>query len=380
MKAMEDLSTHLRERALELRKAKEEGKKIVGYVPGGFVPEELVSAGGAIPVGLNRGGDYDAVLKSSEYVSRFLDTFSRSQIGYWALREDLLYQLIDLVVVPCTDRNIGAIADCWEMWTDTKVFKFGVPHNNKTEHAFKYYLEGLQLLKEEIEKLTGKQITQEQLKREVELSNRIRLLLREISEMRKSEQPPISGKDFIRLNHASFHADRAFMIKSLESLSQELKGKEGSKGPRIFLIGSSIAEGDYKVYDLLEPTEADVVIEEFSEGMRPYWQEVETNGDLIQALADGYFRKRTPLPAFFRPATEERIDFFLKLVKEYKVDGIIWYSMMYRDAYDIEGIYFGRRAEKEGIPFLKIMTDYDTAETGALRTRIEAFIESIKGR
>ena len=113
--------------------------------------------------------------------------------------------------------------------------------------------------------------------------------------------------------------------------------------------------------------------------MRHYWQEVKTNGDLIQALADGHFRKRTPLPAFFRPATEERIDFFLKMVKKFKVDGIIWYSMMYRDSYDIEGIYFGRRAEKEGIPFLKIMTDYDTAETGALRTRIEAFIEAIKG-
>jgi benzoyl-CoA reductase/2-hydroxyglutaryl-CoA dehydratase subunit BcrC/BadD/HgdB len=136
------------------------------------------------------------------------------------------------------------------------------------------------------------------LRKEINLSNRTRLLLWQISEMQKSERPPISGKDFVRLRHASFRTERDFMVRSLESLSQELKGKEGAKGPRIFLIGSSIAEGDYKVYDLLEPTGADVVIEEFSEGMRLYWRDMESDGNSIEALADGYFRKRTPPPAF----------------------------------------------------------------------------------
>jgi benzoyl-CoA reductase/2-hydroxyglutaryl-CoA dehydratase subunit BcrC/BadD/HgdB len=70
----------------------------------------------------------------------------------------------------------------------------------------------------------------------------------------------------------------------------------------------------------------------------------------------------------------------LKLTKEFRVDGIIWYSMLYREAYDIEGMYFGRIAEKEGFPFIRIVSDYDTAERGSLRTRIEAFIESIKGQ
>jgi len=378
METMKDLSTYLEERGSELSRLKKEGKKIVGYVPGGFMPEELVWAGGAIPVGLNRGGDYDAALKSVEYIPRFIDTYSRSQIGYWALGEPL-YRMPDLVVVPCTDKNIETIADCLEMWTETKLFKLGVPHN-KSDHAFKYYLEGLHLLKEEIEKLTGNSITEDKLKKEIDLSNRMRLLLRQISEMRKSERPPISGRDYLKLHHTSFRADRDFMVRSLESLSQELKGKEGRKGPRIFLVGSSIAEGDYKIYDLLESAGADVVIEEFSEGMRPYWQEVESDGDLIEALADGYFRRKTPLPAFFRPATKERIAFFLKLAREFRVDGIIWYSMLYRDSYDVEGIYFGRRAEKEGLRFIKIVSDYDTAERGPLRTRIEAFIESIKGQ
>ncbi|MEJ2738682.1 MAG: hypothetical protein P8105_02400, partial [Dehalococcoidia bacterium] len=91
---MTGFSTYFEERMSDLRKLKREGKKIVGYVPGGFMPEELVWASGAIPVGLNRGGDPGAVLKSAEFIPRFFDTFSRSQIGYWALGEDPLYQMV----------------------------------------------------------------------------------------------------------------------------------------------------------------------------------------------------------------------------------------------------------------------------------------------
>lgn len=377
MRAMEELKAHLKERIPELKRLKEEGKKIVGYVPGGFMPEELVWASGAIPVGLYRGGDHDAVLKSAEYMSRFFDPFCRSQIGYWALGEDPQYHMIDLFVIPISDRNIMGIADCWEMWTDTRLFKLAVPHN-KSERSFRYYQDRLQLLKEELEKLTGQPISEGALKKEIDTSNRIRRRLRQISELRKAERPPISGRDFLEIHHASFLADRNFLVGNLESLYQELKGTEDATGPRILLIASTLAQGDYKVYDLLQPTGADIVIEECSEGMRPYWQDVASDGNLIQALATGYLMKRTPLP-FSRPSVKERSDLILGLVEEYKVDGIIWYALMYRDSYNIDAIYFGRKAVEKGIPFLSLMSDYDNAETGQLRTRIEAFIESMGG-
>jgi benzoyl-CoA reductase/2-hydroxyglutaryl-CoA dehydratase subunit BcrC/BadD/HgdB len=376
MNTMNNISTYMDERLSELTRLKKEGKKIVGYICGGFMPDELVWASGAIPVGINKGGDHDAVLKSIEYIPRFFDTFSRAQIGYWALEEPL-YRLIDLFVVPCTDKNIAIISDCWEMWADTRLFKLGVPHNISSDHSYKYYIDELHLLKEELEDLTGNSITGDKLRKEIDLSNRMRSLLRQISEMRKSERPPISGKDFIKLNHASFSLDRDFLITSMESLSEELKKKQGIKGPRILLIGSTIAEGDYKVYNLLESAGASVVIEDFSEGLRPYRGEVQTNGDLLTSLAEYYFMKRQPLPAFFRPSTEERVSFLFKLAKDYKVDGIVWYSMLYREAYDIEGVYFSQQVEKEGFPFIKIVTDYDPAEHNSLRTRLGAFIESI---
>jgi benzoyl-CoA reductase/2-hydroxyglutaryl-CoA dehydratase subunit BcrC/BadD/HgdB len=376
MKTMNTLADYLHERISELEQLKKEGNKIVSYIPAGYVPEEIIWAGGAIPVALNRGGDHDAVMKSIEFMPRVYDTYSRCQIGYWGLGEPL-YHISDLMVVPCVDKNVQAIGDCWEMWTDTELFRLGVPRNNTTAHAYKYYNAILNVLKEKIEQLTGKKITDAKLREEIDIANKMRSLLRQISESRKSETPPISGSDYVKLHHASFLADRKYMVDYLDSLNKGLKDKKGKKGPRVFLVGSSIAEGDYKIYDLLESAGVNVVMEDFSGGMRPYWEQVENSGDPITALTNGYFRDRALLPASFRPSNG-RLSRLLQLAKDYKADGVVCYTMLYHESHEIEGIHFGRLAEKEGFQFLRLTSDYDDSEYESLRTRIEAFVESIK--
>jgi len=192
----------------------------------------------------------------------------------------------------------------------------------------------------------------------------------------------ISGKDFIRLNHATYYADIHVLISAMESISKELEKRKAPqrKGPNIMLVGSTMAEGDYKVLDLLEEAGANIVIEEFSEGVRHYQQRIEPNGDLIRALADRYLRRRVP-PAMFHGVIKNRFDYLLKLVKEFKVSGVVWYSLMYRDSYDREGLLFSQVLKKErGIPLLKLNSDYDIAESGPMRTRIETFIEIVKQR
>jgi benzoyl-CoA reductase/2-hydroxyglutaryl-CoA dehydratase subunit BcrC/BadD/HgdB len=258
------------------------------------------------------------------------------------------------------------------------VFRFGVPHQ-KDEHAFVYYLAGLRKLKEKLEDFTGNRIEDARLKEAIDSCNRMRELLKEISLLRLSEPPPITGREFARLNHASFIADRRVFIDVLESVFRELREKppSGPKRPRILLTGSTLAMGDYKVLEMAEAAGASIVIEEFAEGMRHYWENVQANGDLMQALADRYFRRRVP-PAWFRPS-RERLDHLITLARDFRVDGIIWYQLMYRSSYDIQAFYFEKMLKKElDIPMLKLESDYDVSERGPLRTRIETFVEIIK--
>lgn len=380
MEAREKLAAHLRNRIVELRRLRQKGHKIIGYTPGGYMPEELVYACEAmpVPVGLIRGGEREPVATAGAYLPRWFDTFCRAQIGYRVLKEEALYDMIDLLVAPVTDNNNRAIADAWDFYTDIEIFRFGVPHT-KHDNGFEYYLSGISRLKEKLEDLTGTRMTEARLGEAITLSDRERELLRDISLMRKAERPPISGRDFMELNHASFLADKKVMVETLESLYAELKGKGApvAKGPRILLTGSTLAFGDYKIYDLIAGTGAEVVIEEFAEGIRHYWEQVIPDGNLMRALADRYFRRRVP-PAWFRPG-RERLDFLVKLAKDFNVNGVIWYQLMYRDSYDIESYYFPEILRKEtGLSMLKITSDYDYAELGPFRTRIETFIQTIK--
>ena len=81
MEAIDQLTIHLGKRPDVLMQAKKEGQKIIGNTPGGFVPEELILAAGAIPVCLLRGGDYAMVQLASRYICRWMDTFYRGQNG-----------------------------------------------------------------------------------------------------------------------------------------------------------------------------------------------------------------------------------------------------------------------------------------------------------
>ena len=96
MELMHMLESHLKTRLVELNKAKQQGRKIVGYTPGGYLPEELVLASGAIPICLVRGGDHSVVELAGAYICRWIDTFCRAQIGYALSGDDPYYSVVDL--------------------------------------------------------------------------------------------------------------------------------------------------------------------------------------------------------------------------------------------------------------------------------------------
>ena len=378
MEAMKRLSIHLMNRLADLNRAREEGRKIIGYTPGGYLPEELVLASGAIPICLIRGGDHSMVELAGPYICRWIDTFCRAQIGYGVSGEDPYYSILDLLVVPMTDNHIRAVMDVLEYHTDIDIFPFGVPHM-KEKAALDYYLYGIKRLKERLEELNGVGISNSKLREAIELCNRERELLRKISLLRRSRRVPMSSRDFVALNHGSFMADKGFMVGVLESVCEELEGLSPpvQEKPRILLTGSTLALGDGKILELIEEAGGVVVIEEFAEGIRPYWEDVTLDGDPMAALADAYFMRRVP-PAWFRPG-RERLEFLIRLAKDFNVAGVIWYQLMYRESYKLESFYFPNMLRKEtGLSMLTLESDYEAAESGGLRTRIEAFIEGIR--
>jgi benzoyl-CoA reductase/2-hydroxyglutaryl-CoA dehydratase subunit BcrC/BadD/HgdB len=60
------------------------------------------------------------------------------------------------------------------------------------------------------------------------------------------------------------------------------------------------------------------------------------------------------------------------------VDGVIWYQLMFRESYKTESYYFPEQLKREtGLSMLEVESDYDPAESGNMRTRIETYVDNL---
>jgi len=379
MEVMKELSEHLLNRPLELMKRREDGVKVIGCFVGEYVPEEMIYAAGAIPITLVHGGDPESVEAAHSAVPRFLCPFARAQFGQRILDEQPYYNLVDMLAVPISCQNLRRIADLWNHFTDVPVFRLGIPHEYDSDRGLEYYRNMLDLFKQRLEEFTGNTVTEDKLKHAIELYNRMRSLLKSLSLLRKSLTPPFDSLDFIRLNHASYYADPVFMVKKLEVISQESMNKEGDPAlknrPRFVLAAPNIALGDFKVLNLVREAGGLVVAEEVCEGVRKYEENVEIDGDPLDALAVKYLQKRVPC-AFMRSSSKRRLDIMVDMISEFNAQGLLWYQLKYCETYDLESFYFSEKMKEMKIPMLKLESEYDISDTGQLKTRIDAFIET----
>jgi benzoyl-CoA reductase/2-hydroxyglutaryl-CoA dehydratase subunit BcrC/BadD/HgdB len=377
----ECLARHLEDRATELEERRRSGAKVVAYLPGGYVPEELVYAAGAIPLCLLEGGSSAAVETGSSIAPTMICPFARAQLGERVLKRNPYYCHIDMLVAPTTCQHLRKVAEIWEYYGELKIFKLGVPHQHSGAYQLEYYAAGLNELKESLERLTGIEITSERMRAAVDLCNQVRELLKRLSFMRRSSRAHLSSSDFVRLNHASFYADPAFMLEVLRSISSELEAKsQEDRGdrPRLLLISPNMARGDYRILKLVEESGGEIVMEEVCEGLRDYWHAVEYRYDFIEALAEAYLKEKLPC-AFMRYCARERLEFALRLIREFNVSGVIWYQLQSCETYDSESYFFSQKFAERNIPMLVLESDYGDADTSRFRTRIDAFIELVRG-
>jgi benzoyl-CoA reductase/2-hydroxyglutaryl-CoA dehydratase subunit BcrC/BadD/HgdB len=379
----EILDKHLDNRPTQLMEAKEKGVKVVGYFPGNYVPEELIYASGGIPLCLVHGGNLQSADAALAVVPQVICPFARAQIGERLLQRNPYYRMIDMLIAPVTCQHLRKVAEIWEYRNELEIFKLGIPQQYGNDFEVEYYKNRLTTLKDRLQALTKTEITDEKLSDAIQLYNRMRELLRKINLTRQTDPPVLKALDFIKLNHASYYADPEFMVEVLESVYREIKDKQPAakaktNDPRILLLGPNIGYGDYTVLEMVQSAGGEIVIEEICEGVRYYWNDIDTQDDLFQALTKGYLIDRLPC-AFMRNSAKKRLDFTMKLIKDFDVSGVIWYELLCCETYDSEAYYFAEKLGELNIPFLILESDYSTAVTGQLKTRITAFIEILKG-
>jgi benzoyl-CoA reductase/2-hydroxyglutaryl-CoA dehydratase subunit BcrC/BadD/HgdB len=370
-------------RIKELNDQRQKGKKVIGAFCI-YAPEELAYAADATMVGLCAGADF-SVPDAEAVLPRNLCPLIKSFYGFKLNRTCPYFQSSDLVVGETTCDGKKKVYELLNELVPTYVLE--VPHKPDTQQGKEFWFKELEAFKTELEKVTGNKITAEKLKSAIELINGKRKALKRLSDLRAASPSPIGGLDGLLINQISFMDDLVRFTAKVNELCEELeqRAKQGNgvaakDAPRIMISGSPMAVPNWKVHSIVESAGATAVVEESCVGTRYFNDLIEPKGESINDLLWAIDEKYSKIPCACFTPNDRRIDSIKQLAKQFKVDGVIYYTLQNCHDYNVEAVKVERALKAEGLPMLKIETDYTMGDAAQIKTRIEAFLEIIEGR
>ena len=366
-------------RIKEIQDAKAAGTKVVGTFCV-FVPEELTLAAGAVQVGLCAGAKAGTELAET-LVPRNTCDLIKSFVGFKLARLCPYTESCDLVVGETTCDGKKKAYEAFGALANLHVME--VPQC-KAPCDVALFRSELVRYKDALEALTGVAVTAEGLAAATRRVNAKRRALKRLARLRAAEPAPISGRDALLVNQISFYDDPDRFTAKLDELCDEIEARVATGAgvapagtPRLLLAGCPMAVPNWKLPYVIESSGAVIVGEESCIGERNTRDLTdETPADLdgqLDALAARYMKIDC---ACFTPNTE-RLEHIAAMAKDLKADGVIHYGLLFCQPYAHEAMKVGKAMAAAGLPYLAIETDYGMEDVGQLKTRVEAFVETL---
>lgn len=367
-------------RVKELNDLRASGGKVVGTFCL-YVPEEIVLASGAACVGICGGADWPSD-EAERVLPRNLCPLIKSFMSFKLAKVCPYFESSDIIIGETTCDGKKKTYEVLGEYTN--VYVMHTPQT-KDSSSRRLWLEEVEKFKNKMEELTGNKIDSLALAKGIAMVNAKRAALKRLNDTRKANPVPISGKDALLIQQVAFYDDPARFTEMINKISDELEkriandiGVVEENAPRILVSGCPMAIPNWKLHHIVESSGAVIVAEEACIGHRYFRDMVSESGaeakEKLEAIADRYMKLDC---ACFTP-NKERLENILRLVKDYRVDGVVHYALQFCDPFTVEYAIVEKTLKDAGVPVLKIETDYSMEDTGQLSTRVEAFLETIK--
>lgn len=213
--------------------------------------------------------------------------------------------------------------------------------------------------------------------------NEVCRILTEIGELRKLDIPPITGYEYAVLVLVSYTCPKRLILPYLRETLEEIKNRKTDAKKdyrvRVVVVGSEI--DDPQLIKLIEGCGALVVADRYCYGSFPGRQEIilsDTEDALTQVCR--WYLQNTECPrqsALHR--VKYRNDHVAQLVKDFNADGAIYEQMKFCTYWSYEQVIASQVMPRDyGIHILSIDRPYISGQSGQLRTRVQAFVESLE--
>jgi bzd-type benzoyl-CoA reductase N subunit len=372
-KAFEQLSKTAKTLANEeTKKWKEQGGKVMGYFCSAM-PEEIITAAGMLPFRVRGTGSEGTELADAHF-SSINCTFARHAFNM-ALKGEL--DFLDGLTMFNSCDNVRRIYDHWIREMNTPFTHF-MSFPKKAESAqVEFFRNELSKLRAHMEEHLGEKISDDKLREAIKLHNESRRLQRDLYELRKGDAPPITGAETLAITVASAAMPKDRFNELLKEVLNELKGLSGVEGyrARIMVLGGVLDDPQYM--EVIESQGGLVVTDSICLGSRNFWLDIDENADdPLMALAQYYVADRPSCPRTFG-LHEKRAEFIKQMIDEFRVDGVIFERLTFCDVWGFERFPLVTDFKEWNVPLLSLDREYTLGAVGQLRTRVQAFLETI---
>lgn len=356
----------------EAKKRKEQGQKVIGWLPTD-VPEELIHAAGAFPVGIL--GTNDHIHLADAHLQIWSCSLMRG-----CLEQGLngTLDFLDGMIIPHTCDTTRMIVGIWRYTLNTPYIDNYLLPRQVDRPSARTYLKGeLVRLKSNLEKCTGNVVTDEALRESVKVFNANRAALRSLYEFHANNTQALSSRDLYTVIKAAMFMDKSEHTAIVEELLKELKALEPVKDNRVRLVISGGVWEPPEILDMIEELGAVVVADDLLTGARYIEPDVDLEGDLLDGLA---LRQLNRIPfGGFDSTTRERRAFLVETVKKANAQGMVFLHLKFCEPENYDYNDMREAMNQAGIPNIRVETEYANTSLGQVRTRLQAFIEMREG-
>ena len=357
---------------------KQNGGRLAGCLCS-YAPNEIMDAGGISVIGLC-GMSNEAVPDAEVHLPKNLCPLIKGTYGF-ALTDKCPFTYFSDVIVGET--TCDGKKKMYELLADLKpTHIMQLPQAQDRPWAPDAWEQEVQLLREEMEKRFDITITDDDIREAVRRANRKRQAICDLYELQATVPPAMTGVEMMStMLKGTFSFDVEEFADNLEKLVAEKRAAyEAGERPvpasakRIMLTGCPSNGVIGKVAVTIEKNGGVIVALDDCSGERTQRAMVDPEADnIIRAISDRYLGINCSVMS---PNTG-RLENTMEMAKKYQVDGIVEVILTACHTFNVESELTRRACEENGIPYIKVETDYSPNDVGQLETRLGAFIEML---
>ncbi|MBE6990802.1 MAG: 2-hydroxyacyl-CoA dehydratase [Ruminococcaceae bacterium] len=366
-----------------VKRAREEGRKALGYTCY-FMPEVLLDLSGCFSVRL-RAPRSTSPEMATYYMSGRTCHYGRSLMER-ALEGGFNFIDAQMATETCTvtcrfqehlqQMDIIQNPNFFCEFTD-------VPFK-KSENSMEHFRKQLQAhVLDKLAEKFGVDTSDETLLAAIAQHNEVCRLITEIGSYRKLDVPTITGYEFHVIQLVTQTCPKDMILPYLRETAEELRTREPDRKPawRVKVVLAGAENDDPNFTALIESCGALVVADRYCYGSLPGREEIAVaeGQSPLDAIAHHYLN--TSMCPRFMPKEEMRgrKKYLADIVREYKADGLIVASNKFCEYWSYERMMDALILPRDfGIPTCSIEKEYVNSASGQLRTRFQAFIESVE--